>query len=77
LTKEVGLIREEDIRALNLAEVKALDRKLIRSRHERVQEASNGGSEVAGFVDNVVEAVLLFWLERKTRNLILPCLELF
>jgi hypothetical protein len=63
LTEEVDLLGQEDICALELAQVEALSSELIRARHHRVDMSLDIFTEFGAMIDNRIQRLFLFWLE--------------
>jgi len=78
LPKEICLVREEDIRPLNLSQVESLRRDLLVrvDKVVRVDVRTNEVAEIFGSIDNARQALFLVGLERQLRNLGLPSLKI-
>lgn len=77
LTKEVGLISEEDIGTLNLAKIEAKSSDLVRRDCQWVDVRSDVIPEGHSGVDDRTKGVLLLRLEWEVCHLFKPIDELF
>lgn len=77
LSKEVGLVRQQNLSAFNLSKIEPLGIRFIGCGENWVAERRDDSTEIRRICDDVLEHFFFIWLERKIRDLVLPQLQVF